>query len=76
MQADFSLEDPLTFQEVIPVSQLVSGGRRRPPPKREGEEGVGAGSGEGPQQSAALLHEKVQVYMLCLRSTYVHSFGR
>ena len=70
MQADFSLGDPLTFQEVIPVSQLVSGGRRKPP-KREGEEGKGKGEGEGegPRQSATLLHEKVQVRMLYKRST-------
>ena len=54
MQADFSLEDPLTFQEVIPVSQLIPKGRRRPPKKEEGQ-----GEGEGPRQSATLLHEKV-----------------
>lgn len=29
MQADFSLEDPPTFQDVLPLSQLLSLGRKK-----------------------------------------------
>ncbi len=49
MQADFSLEDPATFQSVIPLSHVLPVGRR----KRAGA------VKEGTQQSSKLLHEKV-----------------
>ena len=47
MQADFSLEDPLTFQEVLPLSQLLPTGRKKKPAEAQHT------------LSSKLLHEKV-----------------
>lgn len=49
MQADFTLEDPATFQEVIPISQLLPVGRKKRGMTREQT-----------QQTSKLLHEKVR----------------
>ena len=51
MQADFCLEDPPTFQEVIPLSHLLPSAARS---KQKGAVGQ-----QNPQQTAKLLHEKV-----------------
>ena len=47
MQADFSLEDPPTFQEVLPLSLLLPLGRKRPAETQQDT------------LSSKLLHEKV-----------------
>ena len=51
MQSDFTLGDPPTFQEVIPISQLFPGGGGK----------KGRLTLVNTQQSAKLLHEKVFV---------------
>ena len=69
MQADFSLEDPGTFQQVLPLQELGPG--RRPKKTaaagRNGESGKknlsspSANNTSGPPVSSKLLHEKVEL---------------
>ena len=47
MQADFSLEDPPTFQDVLPLSQLLPLGRKKPAETQQDT------------LSSKLLHERV-----------------
>ena len=70
MQADFTLEDPATFQQVLPVQEL-GGGRSRTKKTAATATGGGARNGEGGKKrppsplpgvapiSFKLLHEKV-----------------
>lgn len=59
LQEDFTLEDPATFQEVIPLSQLL------PRKKKKAPVDAGDSSPQPPnnRQTAKLLHEKLTHYL-------------
>lgn len=61
LQEDFTLEDPGTFQEVLPLSQLLPRKKKKAP-----TEGGGDSSPQPPtnsRQTAKLLHEKLTHYL-------------
>lgn len=57
LQEDFTLEDPATFQEVIPLSQLLPRKKKKTP--IDGE----ASPQPNNRQTAKLLHEKLTHYL-------------
>ena len=65
MQADFHLEDPTTFQQVVPLQELGPGSRRTKKTARNGESGKknlsspSSSIPTAPPVSSTLLHEKV-----------------
>ena len=77
MQADFTLEDPATFQQVLPVQELGGGRSRTKKTAATATAGGGARNGEGGKKrppsplpgvapiSFKLLHEKVEIQLFC-----------
>lgn len=67
MQADFSLKDQASFQQILPLDQFMAGRRSRKMREQQGERGKKVT--KQPDKScphplsSKLLHEEVHTYM-------------